>query len=223
MFRTRWLMVLVLACLALGWWLSQPRGRYPAPSLPTPIAATRAGSAIAHGCPLPPLVVANQPPLQSAVPGAMPAFARDDAELVPLAGFSLDARVLGSLAYRMDRESRYAPLDLALGWNRMADDAVLARLQVSQGGRWFRYRWQGQPPIPREEIARSAANMHMIPADEAVAAALAKIGKDDRVRIHGWLVEVRARDGWRWRSSTTRDDEGQGACEIVYVCAISQE
>ena len=44
----------------------------------------------------------------------------------------------------------------------------------------------------------------------------------DRVRINGWLVEANAADGWRWRSSTSRDDSGGGACEVVYVCSISR-
>ena len=45
----------------------------------------------------------------------------------------------------------------------------------------------------------------------------------DRVRIDGWLVQVNAPDGWRWRSSLTREDSGGGACEVVYVCSITRE
>ena len=37
------------------------------------------------------------------------------------------------------------------------------------------------------------------------------------MRIEGWLVEARAADGWRWRSSLTRDDTGGGSCELVFV------
>jgi hypothetical protein len=75
--------------------------------------------------------------------------------------------------------------------------------------------------LPKDEIARSSANMHMIPSDVRVAAALRKVREGDDVRIDGWLVQVDAADGWRWRSSTTRDDTGSGACELVYVCAIT--
>jgi hypothetical protein len=64
--------------------------------------------------------------------------------------------------------------------------------------------------------------MHMIPANDTVAQALADVRKHDHVRIDGWLVEADAPDGWRWRSSTTRDDTGGGACEVVYVCAITR-
>ena len=152
----------------------------------------------------------------------MSAFHRDGATLQPLAGFSIEARVLATETYRLDREAEFAPLDLALGWGRMTEDAVLSKLQISQGGRWYRYRWQGDPPIPRDEIARSSANMHMIPANARVADALDDIDVDDNVRIDGWLVEVNATDGWRWRSSMNRDDQGGGACEVVYVCSVSR-
>jgi hypothetical protein len=43
------------------------------------------------------------------------------------------------------------------------------------------------------------------------------------VRIDGWLIEANAPDGWRWRSSTTREDAGGGACEVIYVCSISKQ
>ena len=64
--------------------------------------------------------------------------------------------------------------------------------------------------------------MHMIPASESVARALAAVRKDDRVRIDGWLVEAKATDGWHWRSSLSREDTGAGACEVVYVCSITR-
>ena len=206
----------LIACVllaALGWWYSEHSPRR---------ANAPAGVATASGCPLPPLVGADEAPLQSDVPGAMPAFALQAATLQPLAGFSIDARVLSREDYRMGREADLSPTDLALGWKRMGEDDVLSRLEISQSSRWYNYRWQNQPPLPPEEIARSSANMHMIPATDDVAAALSGVRKGDRVRIDGWLVEANAADGWRWRSSTTRDDTGGGACEVVYVCAISQ-
>ena len=35
------------------------------------------------------------------------------------------------------------------------------------------------------------------------------------------LIEVRGADGWRWRSSLTREDTGAGACELVWVERIA--
>jgi hypothetical protein len=179
----------------------------------------------AAACPLPPRVERGALPLQSQVPGglALPALARARARMTALAGFSIEARVLSREDYRRGREAEYSPLDLALGWGRMTDDAVLSRLDIRQGGRWYRYSWRDQPPIPVHEIVRSSANMHLVPANDAVATALQGIERGDRVRIDGWLVQIDAADGWRWRSSLTREDSGGGACELIYVCAVSRE
>lgn len=165
--------------------------------------------------------VSDAAPLQSAVPEDLRSFRLQGATLHPLAGLSVSARVLGREDYRIGREADYSPTDLALGWQRMRDDAVLTRLDITQSGRWYRYRWEGQPPLPMQEIVVSSANMHMIPSNRATAMALARLRKDQHVRIDGWLVEVRADDGWTWRSSTTREDSGEGACEVVYVCDIT--
>src|SRR5690606_18040291 len=80
--------------------------------------------------------------------------------LVPLAGFRLSARVLSREDYSTGREARFSPTDLALGWGPMGEDAVLSRLRIRQSARWYHYRWSGDPPIPRREIARNSANMH---------------------------------------------------------------
>lgn len=216
----RWIVIAVLGCLLLGWWLSNPSSSLPpSATVAGAVDTTRADTA---ACPLPPLVAHGAAPLQSEVPSSMPALPIEGATLQPLAGFSVEARVLGREDYRMGREADFSPTDLALGWGRMTEDAVLAQLQISQGGRWYRYSWKNDPPIPLDEIVRSSANMHMLPADDRVAAALRDVEAGERVRIDGWLVQVNTPDGWRWRSSLTREDSGGGACEVVYVCAVSQ-
>jgi len=207
------LLALLGVLCAIGWWYSPISPRVPKP------AALVAGTT--PRCPIPPRVASDAVPLQSDVPRWLPAFRLQAATLQPLAGFSVDARVLSREDYSMGREAALSPTDLALGWQGMADDAVLSRLDISQSGRWYQYRWQERPPLPLDDIIRSSANMHMIPFDEATAAALRRVRKGDRVRIDGWLVEADAPDGWRWRSSLTRDDSGNGACEVVYVCAIA--
>jgi hypothetical protein len=63
--------------------------------------------------------------------------------------------------------------------------------------------------------------MHLVPADAAVAAAIERVRPDQTVRLRGWLVEVQDADGWTWRSSLSREDSGNGACELIYVCELS--
>ncbi len=209
----RTLLVLGLLIGLAGWWFSEPRTGAHAPA---------AAADLTLDCPLPPRVAAGQAPLQTDVPGGVRPFVLQAATLTPLAGFSVDARVLSREDYRMGREADLSPTDLALGWQRMADDDVLDGLDISQSSRWYHYRWSDQPPLDPSEIARTSANMHLIPGNDAVARALAGIRRDDRVRIDGWLVEANASDGWRWRSSTSRTDTGGGACEVIYVCGISK-
>jgi hypothetical protein len=219
----RTLAIAALAALvaAGAWWSLRSQPGAGDPSAIAPVSGRGASASVA-GCVLPPRVAPGRSPLQTPAPASLAPFARADASLAPLAGFSIDARVLSRRDYRSDREARYAPTDLALGWGRMGEDRVLARLDITQSARWYRYRYGGDPPIPPAEIDRSAANMHMIPGNDAVAAALREVEPGERVRIDGWLVEVRAPDGWRWRSSLSREDTGAGACELVYVCAITR-
>ena len=208
----RGVLALLLTAALVGWWRS-PLG-------PHRVRAAEPAAGAAVNCPAPPGVPAFHAPLQSALPAGLAAFRLRPATLQPLAGFSVDARVLSRQDYDSGREADLSPTDLALGWGRMREDAVLARLDISQSGRWYRYRWSDAPPIPVDEIVRSSANMHVIPANEDVARALADVREGDRIRLDGWLVEADAPDGWTWRSSTTREDTGDGACEVVYACSL---
>lgn len=215
----------LVGLVALGWWFSplSPRSQRVAEvrAIASPGASSSPSATATSAnplCPLPAGVRAGEPPLQGRVPDRFPQLAIEDARLHPLAGFSIDARVLSRKDYTSGREARYSPIDLALGWGRMADTAILSRLTITQSARWYHYRWPHDPPIPPGEMASSSANMHMIPANAAVAAALRRIDRGQHVRLQGWLVEVQAADGWRWRSSLTRDDSGAGSCEIIYVC-----
>lgn len=144
-----------------------------------------------------------------------------DFVLTPLADFELDARVLSREDYAFGTESELSPTDLALGWGRMSDSAVIEQLEIGQSARFYHYRWRDQPPIPPREIVRSSANMHLIPADSTVARDLARVREGEVVSLRGRLVEARRADGWHWRSSLTREDSGAGACELVLVDAIS--
>ena len=62
--------------------------------------------------------------------------------------------------------------------------------------------------------------MHLVPADAYVASQMKKIKKDDLVYLKGALIEIQAPDGWRWKSSLSREDTGNGACELMRVDSI---
>lgn len=195
---TRWLWILTVVAV-LGWWFSPP---------------IRLAHAHAPG------VLAADAPDQHDLDHAA-SFSDKDFTITPLADFSLTARVLSRADYNYDPVSSISPTDLAFGWGRMSDSAVLAKLDISQSGRWYNYHWStNEPPIPKDEIIRSSANMHMLPADDTVRWELKQVRPGDIVHLQGQLIEARRADGSVWRSSMTRDDSGDGACEVVYVRSL---
>jgi hypothetical protein len=144
---------------------------------------------------------------------------RDGMTLATRAYIDLTARVLSREDYTWDAGAKLAPVDLALGWGRMSDSAVLANFDISQSGRFFYWRTKTWP-IPRNEIELSTANVHMIPADAGVRGALKRVRKGQLVHIEGFLVDASGPNGWRWTTSMTRSDTGAGACELVYVESV---
>jgi hypothetical protein len=144
------------------------------------------------------------------------AFTYQQYSITPLAEFSLEARLLAREDYRFDRGASLSPVDLALGWGPMSDSQVLNQMSISQGNRF--YYWHANTlPIPRNAIETHSANMHMIPADEAIAAQLEQVRVGQLIKLEGYLVQANAADGFYWKSSLTRKDTGAGACELVFV------
>ena len=157
-------------------------------------------------------------PIQQDARGVTP-FRFEHYLLTPVAKFQVAGRVLGVRQYSGDREADLAPVDLAMGWGPMANTGVLQSIDISQGGRF--YRWHvDRFPIPKQDIVRHSANMHMVPANAEVVRQLRDVARGQTVRFKGYLLKIQADDGWHWRSSMTRNDQGAGACEVVLVDTI---
>jgi hypothetical protein len=164
----------------------------------------------------PPGQIAPDEPRQRNIANGTP-FRRGDFVLTPRAEFSAEARVLGKENYYVDAGAKLIPVDFAMGWGSMSDTALIDRLRISQSGRFYFWGYSGEAPAPHQEIIRSSANMHLIPADAAVKKVLSSARVGDVVAIEGDLVDAKSDGGWSMTTSLTRDDSGAGACEIVYV------
>jgi hypothetical protein len=137
-------------------------------------------------------------------------------DVYPMANFQVDARVFGKKLYREDPEAQISPVDLALGWGPLAAETVAGQISVSQEGRF--YHWHcDELPLPSGQISRHSANMHIIPATEEVRKFVEAAEPGQKISLAGKLVTVRGSDNWEWSSSLTRDDTGEGACEVFYV------
>jgi hypothetical protein len=163
-----------------------------------------------------PGVLVADAPLQQPIDAAAPRLGKRDITIKPLATFSLSARVLGRADYHWDFGAALIPVDLALGWGRMSDSAVLAKVDISQSARFYNWRVE-QFPIPEREIIESSANMHLIPATDAIEREIKRTRVGDIVTFDGYLVEADWPDSTKWISSLTRSDSGPGACELVWI------
>ena len=104
----------------------------------------------------------------------------------------------------------------------MSDQSVLDQLRISQSMRFYWFEYRLPPPIPVPEIVSHSANMHIIPATPDIAARCKSLRAGTLVHLVGDLVEASGPGITHWRSSLSRTDTGNGACELFYVEEIEE-
>ena len=134
-----------------------------------------------------------------------------------LATYSITSRILHVAPYAHDSWSEICPVDFALGWGRMSNPKVYEQMDISQLDRHYIWRYSGTPPIPDDEISTHSANTHLIPSTDAVRDTLFTFQRHDVVHLDGYLVHIDLPNGSSINSSLTRDDVGDGACEVMWV------
>lgn len=143
--------------------------------------------------------------------------------LTPLATYRLAGRVLHKADYAWDWNARLAPVDVAMAWGPMLEHGLYRKISWSQRDRW--YFWRYGADLGRDDtfIARYSANTHLVPATARLAAAARALKPGDQAELSGHLVRVDATEGDRtyaWLSSTSREDTGDGSCELLYLTRL---
>ncbi len=109
-----------------------------------------------------------------------------------------------------------APLDVSLAWGPVAHPNVLRHISFHLKRRYVSLRWDGQMPLCQDEVMHHASNHHLIPSSAEVMRSLEQIRPGDFVQLDGLLVDLRGPPGLM-RTSLSRTDIGNGACEVLYV------
>jgi hypothetical protein len=151
----------------------------------------------------------------------IPPFEFRGARLLPRARFHIEARVLATERYYLDPVADLSPVDVALGWGPMSDEAVLDQLDISQGERFVYALPRGPLSISPALVQLTFSNFHVIPADALVERELKSLRRGQVVRLAGLLVDVDRPGAARWRSSLARTDFGSGACEILFATELA--
>ena len=145
----------------------------------------------------------------------------------PVAEYSISAEVKSATNYTSDLQSEFIPTDLALAWGDLVDQKLGKGITYSQSGRWYFYVWDSTYPGDPLYIKSHSSNHHIVPADDVIKEAVLKIKKGQKVKIDGYLINVDYRftsgESFYQNSSMTREDTGDGACELVYVTKLQVE
>lgn len=130
--------------------------------------------------------------------------------LEKVAKVSLAARVLSVRDYNDTPQSLIAPTDIVVCWR----DWGHPEISVSQAHRWY---FAGPKNLVDEQFFSHTANLHMVGLDQGDRG---KIKSGSFILAEGWLVDVRGPNGFFWKTSLSRLDRGDGACEIFLAKRI---
>lgn len=126
--------------------------------------------------------------------------------------YAIRARVLSRTTYN----NHWAPVDLALAWGELLPPATTEGIMVDQGDRKYWYF----PPLghpSQGKMAGMSANTHLITDDEEIRKEMLGIKKGDIIYLEGALVRATFDSGLTMTSSLSRSDQGDGACEVMWI------
>lgn len=167
---------------------------------------------------------AGQPPLQKKI--------REESEVRSFQGVSYEIRprfsyeltgVVVSFRYH-DGNSRLHQLandhlnmmDVCVVWGDTARSPLLSKIKIWNGVFTCNLNTRDQAAwnsISMEEVS----NNHLISDDPAIRDAAQGLRVGDQIRIRGQLADYAAGGGQFRRSSVTRTDQGNGACETILL------
>lgn len=139
----------------------------------------------------------------------------------PLAAYEIHAQVKSRRTYDTDWTSLLSSIDLALAWGGLVSKIADKHIKYSQKKRWYYYNYDGGSPYYKPYIRSHSSNHHILHANANVEKAVHSLKVKDKVRLKGYLVRVDGKSRFNervwWKSSMTREDEGDGACEVLWV------
>jgi len=141
----------------------------------------------------------------------------------PMATYSVSAKVMSATNYSSDWQAEFEPTDLALAWGKLAEPEYKEGITYTQSGRWYYYNYDSTFKADGTYIKDHSSNHHMIPANDNIKKAVQKVKEGQKVKIDGYLVNVRyitSEGEFTQTSSLTRNDTEDGACEVVYVTKL---
>ncbi|MCR5209823.1 MAG: hypothetical protein K6C99_06405 [Lachnospiraceae bacterium] len=130
--------------------------------------------------------------------------------------------------FGMSPEDKISPRDVSLAWGKVAEQNVQVGFHWKASERGLKNKVDSREKLALvgsvEDVLRQCSNNHLITLDTATTNAVKKIKVGDHIRLKGYLVYVDghhpSKKDFFWYSSTSRDDIGSTACEIILVKSV---
>jgi len=107
--------------------------------------------------------------------------------------------------------------DVCVIWGKNVETGVYRRMKFRSRDFTCFYRYPDQEAGALFSTD-CLSNNHLLGADPVVSRAILKARKGDQIHLRGWLVSYGQKDSsFRRGTSTVRTDQGNGACETVFV------
>lgn len=143
--------------------------------------------------------------------------------------YTVEGEVMGIRFYK-EEKAPFGLVDLALVWGDLLKPEVKKDLNV-----WMEYRYCSYQYISKNSnislyyLRTHISNNHLIPASQEIFDDILTIQEGDHLRISGALVHITGErqmenkiERIEWGpSSTTLEDEGERACEIILVKSLT--
>ncbi len=146
-----------------------------------------------------------------------------DVDITLKAEYKISAMVMSKKKYSDDWTSYLSKYDLALAWGKIPDPEIRKHIKFRQSGRWFHFRIDDTSVVSVDYVYKHSANTHVLHATDNLKNAFRTIKKHQIITLEGYLVWVDGKykggNVW-WHSSLTRNDKGDGSCEIFYVTKV---
>lgn len=135
-----------------------------------------------------------------------------------IAEYTLTGRVVTTYPYfNNSTYSKLIPLDIGVIWGEAALEKNYKKTTYfSDGTRSLNFYCTNMSTCQNHELS----NNHLLPENKKIKREIFLIKPGDYIKIEGYLIEITGSD-YSQRSSTTRNDTGDGACEIIYVTNIT--
>jgi hypothetical protein len=122
---------------------------------------------------------------------------------------------IGSIADIYHDENSLDTKDLCVIWGDNVQTDDFHQVKFWNGPWTCNWRYPGDTSLRADQVS----NNHLVTDRDSLRRAIATVRIGDQIRLRGMLVNYQRADQPEWwrRSSTNRQDTGDGACEVVFV------